>query len=74
MAAENGEVEADEAELERLRARMRLKILPNEGNKDGQVIEGAVVVNKCMECHDLDNSPDFDFQKYWKEVEHHGKY
>jgi len=32
---------------------------------------------KCMECHDLDNSPDFHvkgaFEKYWKDVEHKGK-
>lgn len=29
---------------------------------------------KCMECHDLDNSPDFHvhgaFERYWEEVEH----
>ncbi len=32
---------------------------------------------KCMECHDLDNSPEFHqpgaFAKYWSEVEHTGK-
>lgn len=31
---------------------------------------------KCMECHDLDNSPDFHqpgaFDEYWAEVEHYG--
>jgi hypothetical protein len=31
-----------------------------------------------MECHDLDNSPDFHaagaFEKYWKEIEHKGRY
>lgn len=73
VAAENGEVDADAAELERLRSAMRLKIVENEGNKDGQVFENAVVVKKCMECHDLDNSPDFDFQEYWPHVEHYGK-
>lgn len=73
VAAENGDVEADDAELERLRAAMRLKIVENEGNKAGQVIQDAVVVNMCMECHDLDNSPDFDFQEYWPQVEHYGK-
>ncbi len=38
----------------------------------------AVVVTKeeskkrqCMECHDLDNSPDFDFDAYWPLVEHY---
>lgn len=24
----------------------------------------------CYQCHDLDNSPGFQFDKYWKEVEH----
>jgi formate-dependent nitrite reductase cytochrome c552 subunit len=38
----------------------------------------AVVVTKeesekhlCVECHDLDNSPDFDFKTYWPLVEHY---
>ena len=26
---------------------------------------------QCMTCHDLDNSPDFDFDKYWPLIEHH---
>jgi len=26
----------------------------------------------CYSCHDTDNSPDFDFEKYWAEVEHYG--
>jgi hypothetical protein len=25
----------------------------------------------CYTCHDLDNSPDFDFNAYWPEVEHY---
>lgn len=71
--AEMGDVEATEEQLEELRARMRLKIVENEGNKDGQVFKEAVVVKMCMECHDLDNSPDFDFQEYWPHIEHVGK-
>jgi Cytochrome c554 and c-prime len=73
VAAETGQIEANEAELEKLRAALRLKIVPNEGNQKGQVFEGGKVVKMCMECHDLDNSPDFDFQKYWPKVEHKGK-
>ncbi len=75
VAAENGEVDADDEELERLRAALRLKIVENEGNKADQVIDknGAVVAKMCMECHDIDNSPDFDFQEYWPQVEHYGK-
>ena len=26
---------------------------------------------QCYSCHDLDNSPDFDFEKYWPFVEHY---
>ncbi|MFO0939385.1 MAG: multiheme c-type cytochrome [Pirellulales bacterium] len=32
---------------------------------------------KCLECHDIDNSPDFHasgaFEKYWERVKHYGK-
>jgi hypothetical protein len=27
-------------------------------------------INNCLECHDLDNSPEFDFDTYWPQVEH----
>jgi Cytochrome c554 and c-prime len=72
-AAENGEIEATDAEMEAMRAALRLKIVENEGNKDGQVFEKAKVAKMCMQCHDLDNSPEFDFQKYWPKVKHEGK-
>lgn len=34
--------------------------------------------DKCMECHDLDNSPEFHhgdhaFEEYWEKVKHYGK-
>ena len=25
----------------------------------------------CQNCHDLDNSPDFNFETYWPDVEHY---
>lgn len=58
--------ESGNAELmEKLRSAMRLPL------------EGKVAERKCMECHDIDNSPDFHspgaFEKYWKKVEHKGK-
>ena len=28
---------------------------------------------QCMSCHDLDNSPDFDFDAYWPLIEHKEK-
>ena len=49
--------------LKMLRASMRMPLAKAE--------------TQCMECHDLDNSPDFHlkgaFEKYWKEIEHKGK-
>ena len=27
----------------------------------------------CYQCHDLDNSPNFDFDRYWEKVRHKGK-
>ncbi len=72
-AAENGEIQIDDAEKEKLRAALRLKIGPNEGNKSGQVFKTGSVVDMCMRCHDLDNSPEFDFQTYWPKVKHVGK-
>jgi hypothetical protein len=55
----------DEATMQKLRGQMRLPLA------------GGVAEKKCLECHDLDNSPDFHvrgaFEKYWKQVEHVGK-
>jgi hypothetical protein len=55
VAAEN-EL-SDEAELEQRRVEMRLTL---EQAKN----------HACANCHDLDNSPSFEFDKYWSEVEH----
>ncbi len=63
VAAERDEAATDNAKRDQLRLAMQL---PLEKAKD-----------KCMECHDLDNSPDFHkegaFEDYWAEVEHYGK-
>ena len=59
VAAENGDINVTDQELEALRVEMRLTL--EEARK-----------TKCLECHDLDNSPDFDFDSYWPEVEHYG--
>jgi hypothetical protein len=67
---ESGNVEVSDDERDQILAALRLKIVENEGNMEGQVFGN--VVKMCMECHDLDNSPDFDFQLYWPEVEHYG--
>ena len=26
----------------------------------------------CFSCHDIDNSPNFDFEVYWPDIEHYG--
>ena len=72
-AAENGEIDVNDTERDQLRADLRLKIVKKEGNKEHQEFEKAKVVKMCIECHDRDNSPDFDFQKYWPKVKHVGK-
>lgn len=55
----------DDKALARLREAMRLPLA------------GGVAERKCMECHDLDNSPDFHvkgaFETYWRQIEHKGK-
>jgi hypothetical protein len=65
VAAESGELKVSAADLANLRAGMRL------------TLAGGAAEKKCLECHDLDNSPDFHvkgaFEKYWKQVEHKGK-
>jgi hypothetical protein len=75
VAAESGEETLEDHEIEALRAALRLKIGENEGNINGATppqVTGRVV-EMCKECHDEDNSPEFDFQKYWPKVEHPGK-
>jgi hypothetical protein len=71
--AENGMITVTDGERDQLRAELRLKIVANEGNREGQEFKKGKVVNMCMECHDRDNSPEFDFQKYWPKVKHVGK-
>ncbi len=63
VAAELGDEDVDEEE--RLRRQSGMRLTKADAEK------------KCLECHDLDNSPDFHvpgaFAKYWKGVEHKGK-
>jgi hypothetical protein len=72
-AVENGQVQVADKERQQLREALQLKIVKNEGNKKDQVYKEGGVVDMCMKCHDLDNSPDFDFQAYWPKVKHVGK-
>ncbi len=55
--------------------------LINDAENDAEIEKAAKEVRvtlkmakekTCYECHDLDNSPKFDFESYWKKVEHKG--
>lgn len=63
VAAENGEGDLSEEQINSLRKSMVLPLAKAE--------------HMCMECHDLDNSPDFHkkgaFMEYWQQIEHVGK-
>ena len=61
-AVERGDVRASTTERNRLRQELVLSIDTPEGKQKA--------VNNCLECHDLDNSPQFDFDEYWPQVEH----
>jgi hypothetical protein len=61
-AVERGDVRASEAERDRLRQELVLSLDTPEGKQKA--------VNNCLECHDLDNSPQFDFDDYWPQIEH----
>jgi hypothetical protein len=61
-AVERGDVRASVAERDRLRQELVLTLATPEGRQKA--------VNNCLECHDLDNSPNFDFDDYWPAVEH----
>ena len=61
-SAESGKVRVPAAEQERLRAELHLALDSPQAKQR--------VVNNCLECHDLDNSPKFDFDIYWPQVEH----
>jgi hypothetical protein len=65
VAAENGTDNPSADAVAKLRSAMRL------------TIEGEAAEKRCIDCHDLDNSPEFHkpeaFEKYWKKIEHKGK-
>jgi hypothetical protein len=56
VAIQNGE-EATPDEMDLVLSRLR-------------VTKDAAKDRLCVQCHDLDNSPDFDFDKYWPYIEH----
>jgi hypothetical protein len=63
VAAETGDIDSTKEEMEAFRFQMRLTLDRAQ--------------DKCLECHDIDNSPDFHkdgaFEAYWEKVKHYGK-
>ncbi len=41
--------------------------------KEAHLDQGIAEKQLCNKCHDLDNSPKFDFKKYWEQVAHPGR-
>jgi hypothetical protein len=62
--AENGALDLEDDELEVLQERLRKQ----------QVLTLENAEQKCLECHDLDNSPGFQeegaFDRYWAKIKH----
>jgi hypothetical protein len=58
VAAENGNDKVLQRKLRELVARTATGAT-KEAQRDS-----------CMRCHDLDNSPKFDFDTYWDKVKH----
>jgi hypothetical protein len=60
VAAEQGDIDVTDEQMKQLQEEMVLSYRDAE--------------KKCMECHDLDNSPDFHvegaFDEYWEQIEH----
>ncbi len=44
-----------------------------ESRKSLQLLKAEAEQKVCTHCHDHENSPKFDFEKYWKEVNHSGR-
>ncbi len=60
VRAENGDDDLSDKMIEKLQKEMKLPLEKAE--------------RKCLECHDLDNSPEFQekgaFERYWKKIKH----
>lgn len=65
VAIEQFDIEVKDDERDKVRGEMRLTMATKDGLEQTQM--------SCLKCHDLDNSPEFDFDKYWPAVEHKGK-
>ena len=61
VAAESGEIDLPEDEIQKLRDQMRLPLAEAE--------------KTCVQCHDMDNSPAFHvrgaFEEYWEQIKHY---
>ena len=39
-------------------------------NIEVKTLGGRIDATTCVRCHDPDNSPQFQFEKYWPRIEH----
>jgi len=77
----------DEKTLHRLMAGTQCENCHGPGSRHIELVEADNLVaagkevrvtleqakkSMCGKCHDLDNSPDFDFDEYWERVKHYG--
>ena len=44
-----------------------------QARREVQLTEVKAVKTVCIRCHDGDNSPKFEFEKYWEKVKHQGR-
>ncbi|MDB4637655.1 MAG: multiheme c-type cytochrome [Planctomycetaceae bacterium] len=44
-----------------------------QARREVQLTEVKAVKTVCIRCHDGDNSPKFEFEKYWEKVKHPGR-
>ncbi len=42
----------------------------NAGRRQMVLMKSAAEAHLCRQCHDLENSPKFNFDKYWEEIKH----
>ena len=63
-------IEQQHAAAEQARGALRDLTLIEELRAEQRLTKSTADIKVCQKCHDLDNSPDFDFDTYWPKVEH----
>ena len=61
---------ASHVAAEQARGAQRDLTLIEELRAELRLTKSTAEIQVCRKCHDLDNSPDFDFDTYWPKIEH----